>query len=74
MHGWMVYIHKERTGRVVVGGCIPGARVSLAYDMLEILVDDDAGTCLMMQLVGRRWEGKGRVGCRKELEGREQIT
>ena len=71
MHGWMVYIHKERTGRVVVW-MYP--RVSLAYDMLEILVDNDAGTCLMMQLVGRRGEGKGRVGCRRELEGRKQIT
>ena len=74
MHGqWMVYIHKK-SRRDACRWQWTYPRVSLVYHMLEILVDDDAGTCLMMRLVSRRGEGKGRVGRKRELEGREKIT
>ena len=62
MDGWMVYIHKkERTGRVVVGGCIPELvrriiclRSSLSRCLMMMLV-----RYLMMRLVDKWKEGVG---------------
>ena len=76
--GWYMYMNKTKRADGTRCRWWMYPRFSLAYHMLETLVikmlNGDAGTCLMMRLVGKGRRGQGKERGTREVEGLDQTT